>query len=257
MKGYPSENLEEQVCEGQLWELDLDKDAITFNALGFSVRQHLSRQISILINLFEQFAPLSQVARNLLHVIIWRVILSVSKPTIQYLQDTLLFYQHHKTAYFEIQRLFDAIPLDILDVNYDNIALSRIQNLPTIISGNNSSTLTFAMNLLLMKLLAEEDENLPPLFLINPPRLSIHLLQWLHARYSSAQKPFVIFETQDKELSFQISQSSNFILSSGLDSELSSYLQLSEKERNILKHNSDQVAVTLRSEPATRFITIF
>jgi hypothetical protein len=258
MKGYPSEELEEQVCECLLWHLDLETDSITFNALDLGYGNHLPTQISILVSLFETFALLSPAARSLLHVIIWNAIVSTSSPTMQYLQDTLPLYQHHKTSYYEIRRLFDAIPHVLFKTHYDNVALSHLNRLPTIISGNDTPTNTFTQNLLLLKLLATEWENLPPLFLVNPPPLSSTLLQWLFVRYSTAKKPLVLFETQEKDSSYSLNRTTNFILSTGLNERHSSFhQQLTKTERNFLKLNGDRVAVRLRSEPAIRFIMIF
>ena len=258
VKGYPSEALEEQVCECPLWHLNLETDRITFNALKLSNGQHPSQQISILINLFETFAPLTSTARNLLHVIIWRTIISANKPTIQYLLNTLPFYQHHATAYQEIRRLFSALPHELLAANYDNITLSRISHLPTIISTNDSPTPTFALNLLLLKLLAQENSSLPPLFLFDPPPICSQLFHWLCTRYAKAKAPLVVYQTQENGLAKHISSSGNFILTANPEESPSLlFRHLTESEQHFLKLNDDQVAVRLRSEPITRFITIF
>ncbi len=258
VKGYPSEGLEEQVCECPFWHLNLETDSVTFNALELGNGQHPSRQISILISLFEEFAPLSQTARNLLHVIIWRTIISATQPTIQCLRNTLPFYQHHKASCQEIRRLLEALPLDLLNANYDNIALARIHHLPTIISSNDMPTTAFALNLLLLKLLAQEGKDLPALFILDPPNLSPQLLRWLCTRYTAAKSPLVIFQTQENEISREISHTGNFILTTSLDTSASPlFQQLTESEQHFLTLNNDHVVVCLRSEPATRFITIF
>ena len=258
VKGYHAEGLEEQVCECPFWHLDLETDAITFNPFNLAQGQHPSRQISILIRLLEEFAPLSPTARNLFHVIIWRTLLSTTTPTLKYLQNTLPFYQHHNAPYYEIRRLLDAIPHNLFSANYDNLSLSKIQRLPTIISGNDAPVSTFSLNLLLLKLLAQESENLPPLFLVDPPNLSKQLLQWLSTQYALTKSPLVLFETQDQSANTPLIQTRNFILTGGLDEVLSPlHKQLTESERHFLNLNSDQVAVRLQSEPATRFITIF
>lgn len=258
IKGCPSEGLEEQVCECPFWHLNLEKDAITFNALNLAKGQHPSRQISILISLFEEFGPLSPTARNLFHVIIWKTIISTSKPTLEYLQNTLSFYQHHNVPYEEICGLLQAIPHQLLARNYDNITLSKLQHLPTIISTNDTPTITFAINMLILKLLANQSQNLPPLFLVDPPPLSPQLFHWLCTRYRASKSPLVIFQTQDKQVNPPLQQTGNFILTSTSDESPSTlHAQLTEQELHFLNLNNDQVAVRLRSEPATRFITIF
>jgi len=258
VKGSDSESFENQVCECLLWHLDLETDAVTFDVLDLGKGKHASRQISILISLFEEFVPLSPTARNLLHVIIWQALLSASRPTLNYLQSTLSLYQHHNGPYYEIRRLFDAIPHILFEANYDNLALSRINHLPTIISTNDTPAPKFALNLLLLKLLAQEEYNLPPLFLVNPPDISPQLLQWLGAQYTAANSPFVIFKNQIKESCMQITQTSNFILTSGFNETPSClHQELTEKEYRFLQLNSDHVVVRLRSEPVTRLIKIF
>ena len=258
VKGFHSEGLEEQVCESPFWHLDLETNAITFNPFDLAQGQHPSRQISILINLLEEFAPLSPTARNLFHVIIWRTILSTTTPTFEYLQNTLPFYQSHNTSYYEIRRLLDAIPHNVFSANYDNLALSKIQHLPTIISGNDAPVTTFSLNLLLLKLLAHATDNLPPLFLVDPPTLSPQLLTWLCTRYATAKSPLVIFETQERHANASLIKTGNFILTGGLDEAPSPlHKHLTESELHFLNLNNDQVAVRLQSEPATRFITIF
>jgi hypothetical protein len=115
-----------------------------------------------------------------------------------------------------------------------------------------------SLNLLLLKLLAQDLEELPPLFLVNAPPLSPQLLSWLSTRYALAKSPLVIFETQDQRVNAPLIQTGNFILTGGLDEALSPlHKQLTESERNFLNLNSDQAAVRLQSEPATRFIAIF
>jgi hypothetical protein len=191
-------------------------------------------------------------------VIIWRTILSTTTPTLEYLQNTLPFYQNYNAPYYEIRRLLDAIPHNLFRVNYDNLTLSKIQHLPTIISGNEKPIARFSLNLLLLKLLAQETEELPPLFLVDPPPISPQLLKWLSRRYALTKSPLVIFEAQDHCVNAPMIQTGNFILTGGLDETPSPlHKQLTESERHFLNLNSDQVAVRLQSEPTTRFITIF
>lgn len=256
--GNDSSGYEEQVCEGPLWYIDLTTDEITFNTLTLGEGLHPSRQISILISLFEDFLPLSATARNLLHVIIWKTLLSASNPTFQHLQNILPFYKHYDAAYLEIRRLLEALPYELLETNYDNLQLSRIKHLSTIISGNNLPVNRFALNMLLLKLVAEENENLPPLFLVNTPSLNPQLFQWLCARYAVAKRPLVVFDTQNKISTPSGQHMYNFIFTDSPHSDaFLPDIQLTESERAIMNKNNDFVAVRLRSEPATRIITIF
>ncbi len=256
--GSNSSSYEEQVCESPFWYLDLTTDEITFNALSLGDGLHPSRQITILISLFEEFVPLSATARNLLHVIIWKTLFTTSKPSFQHLQNILPFYKHHDTAYHEIQRLLEALPHELLETNYDNLQLSRIQHLSTIISGDNLPVNQFALNMLLLKLVAEENENLPPLFLVNLPSLNTQLFQWLCARYAVAKCPLVIFDAQNNISTPSDQLTYNFIFTDSPYSDGSlPGNQLTESERSVMDKNNDFVAVRLRSEPATRIITIF
>jgi hypothetical protein len=184
--------------------------------------------------------------------------LMASTPTFQYLENTLPFYEHHNAPYHEIRRLLSALPHHLFDTNYDNLSLTHIQHLPTIITGNDTPDTTFTMNLLLLKLLAHESENLPALFLVNTPEIVPQILEWLSARYKRSNTPFVIFENQNTELAHPKNHTRNFIFTSGFDEEPSPLLQqLTESEQHFLQLNNDHVVVRLRSEPAMRFITIF
>jgi hypothetical protein len=154
--------------------------------------------------------------------------------------------------------MVDALPHELFTTNYDNVALSHISHLPTIISVNDTPTSAFVMNLLILKLLAQEAGSLPPLFLVNTPSVSPQLVHWLCSRYAAAQRPLVFFATTANQPNSIVTQVGNFILTNGLDAVLSPLDQLlTEQERHFFQLNSDYVAVRLRSEPATRFITIF
>lgn len=256
--GYDSTGYEEQVCESPIWRLDLTTDALTFDIFALAKGLHPSKQLSILVNLFEEFTPLSLTARNLLQVILWNVILSASKPTLEYLQSVLPNFYHHGSAYHELQRLIKALPPHILTNNYDNISLTRLQHLPTLISGSDHPETTFAMNLLLLKLLANNDEQLPPLFLVDPPPLNPQLLQWLCTRYALSNTPFVVIDTHGAITMPATLQQYNFILTNSQKNNCSPFWKkLTADEQELLIENNDHIAVRLQSEPSTRIINIF
>ena len=258
IKGQDSSDFEDQVCESPLWHLDVSTDAITFNTLALGQGNHPSRQITILISLFEEFAPLSPSARNLLHVIVWKTLLTSTKPSLAYLKTTLPFYQQHKEVYLEVKRLLDALPQELMDSNFDNISLSRIHYLPTIISGDDRPLATLKTNLLLLKLLAQHNGRMPPLFMVDPPPLNPQLLRWLCLRYANTKSPLVIFDSNEVISTPNSQYTFNYIFTQ-LDSvtDVSFHNQLSMNDQLMLERNSDHIAVQLRSEPKTRIISIF
>lgn len=258
IKGQDASDFEDQVCESPLWHLDVSTDAITFNTLALGQGNHPSRQITILISLFEEFAPLSPSARNLLHVIMWKTLLRSTKPSLTYLKTTLPYYQHHKEVYLEVKRLLDALPTELMDSNFDNISLSRIHYLPTIISGDDRPLTTLKTNLLLLKLLAQHNDRMPPLFMVDPPPLNPHLLRWLCLRYANTKSPLVFFDSNDTISTPNAQHTFNYIFTH-IDSVANAVFhnQLSMNDQLMLERNNDHIAVQLRSEPTTRIISIF
>lgn len=258
IKGQNSSDYEDQVCESPLWHLDLTTDAITFNTLALGQGNHPSRQITVLISLLEEFAPLSPSARNLLHVIIWKALLTTAKPSLLYLKNTLPFYKHHEEVYLEVNRLLDALPPELMDSNFDNISLSRIHHLPTIISGDDKPITILKANLLLLKLLAQHTDSMPPLFMVDPPPLNPQLSRWLCLRYADTKSPLVIFDSNEVIFTPNSQHTFNYILTHTQSApNVSFHHQLSANEQLILESNSDHVAIRLRSEPTTRIISIF
>ncbi len=252
------EEFEDQICECPLWYLNLQTELITFNLLDLESSADPFRQILILINLFENFAPLTPSARNLLHIIFWKTILSTPNPTFQYLQNTLTLHQHYNAAYHEIWRLLEALPHDLFESNYENISLSRIHRFPMIISGSRDPKIQFAMNLLLLKLCADQGAHPPPLFLVDPPALNSQLLEWLFVRYAAAKRPLVIFDSDEIISNPLPSQTYNCIITDSTENSGSPLRhQFTENELINLHLNNDQVAVRVRSEPVTRIINIF
>ncbi|MHA2314363.1 MAG: hypothetical protein ACXACF_03640 [Candidatus Hermodarchaeia archaeon] len=258
IKGQDSSNYEDQVCERPLWHLNLTTDAITFNTLALGQGNHPSRQITILISLFEEFAPLSPSARNLLHVILWKTLLTTANPSLTYLKTTLPFYKHHKDAYLEVRQLLDALPPELMNSNFDNISLSRIHHLPTIITGDDKPLTILKTNLLMLKLLAQHTDSMPPLFMVDPPPLNSQLLRWLCLRYADTKNPLVIFDSNEAISAPSNQHIFNYILThTQTVPNVSFHQQLSANEQLILQSNNDHVAVWLRSEPTTRIISIF
>jgi hypothetical protein len=258
IKGQDSSDFEDQVCESPLWHLDVSTDAITFNMLALGHGNHPSRQITILISLFEEFAPLSPSARNLLHVIMWKTLLSSTKPSFAYLKTTLPYYKHHKEVYLEVKRLLDALPPELMDSNFDNISLSRIHYLPTIISGDDRPLTTLKTNLLLLKLLAKHKDRMPPLFIVDPPPLNPQLLRWLCLQYANTKSPLVFFDSNEAISTPNSQHTFNYIIThTDSMANASFHNQLSMNDQLMLESNSDHIAVQLRSEPTTRIISIF
>lgn len=258
IKGQDSSDFEDQVCECPIWHLDVSTDAITFNMLALVQGNHPSRQITILINLFEEFAPLSPSARNLLHIIMWKTLLTSTKSSLAFLKTTLPYYKHHKEVYLEVKRLLDALPPELMDSSFDNISLSRIHYLPTIISGDDRPLTTLKTNLLLLKLLAQHNDKMPPLFMVDPPPLNPQLLQWLCLRYAKTKSPLVIFDSNESISTPNLQNTFNYIFTR-IDSvaNVSLHNQLSINDQLMLESNSDHIAIQLRSEPTTRIISIF
>ena len=258
IKGQDASDFEDQVCERPIWHLDVSTDAITFNTLALGQGNHPSRQITILISLFEEFAPLSPSARNLLHVIMWKTLLASTKPSLAYLRTTLPFYKHQKEVYIEVKRLLDALPHELMDSNFDNISLSRIHYLPTIISGDDRPLSTLKTNLLLLKLLAQHNDRMPPLFMVDPPPLNPQLLRWLCLRYANTKSPLIFFDSNEVISTPNSQHTFNYIYTQ-LESitNVSFHNQLSMNDQLMLESNSDHIAVQLRSEPTTRIISIF
>ena len=258
IKGQDAGDFENQVCESPLWHLEVSTDAITFNTLALGQGNHPSWQITILISLFEEFAPLSPSARNLFHVIMWKTLLTSRNPSLSYLKTTLPYYKHHKEVYLEVKRLLDALPQELMESNFDNISLSRIHYLPTIISGDDKPLTTLKTNLLLLKLLAQHTDRMPPLFMVDPPPLNPQLLRWLCLRYANTKSPLVFFDSNEVISTPNSQHTFNYIITH-IDSlaNASSHNQLSMNDQLMLESNSDHIAVQLRSEPTTRIISIF
>jgi hypothetical protein len=114
------------------------------------------------------------------------------------------------------------------------------------------------MNLLLLKLLAHDNEQLPPLFLVDPPPLNPSLLQWLYTRYALTNTPLVIIDTHGAITMPATPHQYNFILTNSQENTSSPFWQtLTADEQELLAENNDHIAVRLQSEPSTRIINIF
>ena len=253
-----SSSYEEQMCVNPIWRLDLSHDYVSCNPLNMRKPVHPSRQISILVNLFCEFSPLSRFAKDLLHIIIWKALITLPKPTLQDLASILYKYRNYRDNYNELCNLFDALPEHLLRMHFDNITLRHLRRLPTIISVPEERQSMFIVNVLLLKLIAQRGGNLPPLFIFDVPPLHPSLMRWLCTRYLGARSPLVIFDSEDVLREIDSRFIRNLIITNQSGS-ASSPLQgtLTQEELQYLHDNDDYVAVKLQNESATRFVTIF
>ncbi|MFX0079271.1 MAG: hypothetical protein ACFE8O_08530 [Candidatus Hermodarchaeota archaeon] len=111
---------------------------------------------------------------------------------------------------------------------------------------------------MLLKLLAQHNDRMPPLFMVDPPPLNPQLLRWLCLRYANTKSPLVIFDSNEVISTPNSPHTFNYILTH-IDSVTNASFQnqLSMDDQFMLEINSDHIAVQLRSEPTTRIISIF
>ncbi|MFX1564211.1 MAG: hypothetical protein ACFFDP_12990, partial [Promethearchaeota archaeon] len=253
-----SDGYEDQVCETPFWHLDLEADQVNFDLFDLGGEVHPSRQVTILIELLTSFSPLSPTAKNLLHIIIWKMFFTTNKPTLKNLQKLLDNYRHHISQYQEICHLLSVIPKNYFEITYDNINLLHLQRLPTIITAPKNQFNQIDVNLLLLKLLSNARTSLPPLFLMDPPPINSQLFQWLCIRYVELGGLLVLFDSMDSISHIETHNFPNIILSAQrgpVSSSLRSEFNLDELRH--LEIFDDQVAVRLHNESTTRFVTIF
>lgn len=250
-----SDGFEDQICESNFWHLNLASDQVCFNLFDLG-EVHPSRYVTILVDLLTAFYPLSPAARNLLQIIIWQMLFKANQPSLSNLQNLLPNYRHHNSSYEEICNLLTAIPKHYFQKTYNNVNLLRLQHFPTIISVPRNQDSQISINLLLLKLLSQTRTSSPPLFLMNPPPINSQLFQWLCVRYSEQGGILVFFYS---ETSISLIQSNpNIILSARNCSVPSSVKsEFREDELRHLENFDDQVAVRLRNESKTHFVTIF
>ncbi len=253
-----SEGYENQICEKFFWQIDLAIDQISHNLLDLGCQPHPSRQISCLVDILNQFYPLSTSAKNLLHVVLWKTIFSYQTPTVQTFIEVLEDFQHHGSSYEELCRLLSALPWQHLSNNYDNLSLNRIQKLPTILSCQHTNFDQLHLNLLLWKLLASKENALPPLFLLDVPPIEPALLNWLCLRYSKMSGLFVIFDSRGSFCYPNPEYIHNMILTQPEMVEQGMlHQEFCPKELSQFQEYDDVIAIKLRNEPTTKFITIF
>lgn len=253
-----SDGFEDQICETPFWQLDLAADQITFNLFDLGGEVHPSRQVTILVELLTTFSPLSPAAKNLLHIIIWKMLLTTNQHTLRTLQNLLPNYRYHNGPYQEICHLLSAVPKNYFQITYNNVNLLHLQRLPTIITAPRSRYSQISVNLLLLKLLSHTRTSPPPLFLMDPPPINPQLFHWLCVRYAELGGLLVLFDSKDLISQIETRHFPNIILSAQ-QGQISSSLR-SEFNVDELRHleiYDDQVAVRLRNESTTRFVTIF
>ncbi len=250
-----SDGFEDHICESNFWHLNLASDQITFNLFDLG-EVHPSRQVTILVDLLTTFYPLSPAAKNLFQVIIWQMLFTTDKPSLNNLKNLLPNYRHHNSSYQEICHLLTAIPKNYFQTNYDSVNLLRLQHFPTIITVPEGQYNQISVNLLLLKLLSQTRTSSPPLFLMDPPPINSQLFQWLSVRYSEQGGILVLLDS--KGTTPQIQTNPNIILSARKGTVTSSLRsEFREDELRLLENSDDQVAVRLRNESTTRFVTIF
>jgi hypothetical protein len=253
-----SEGYENQICEKSFWQIDLAIDQITHNLLDLGNQPHPSRQIGCLVNILSQFCPLSSSAKNLLHVVLWKTFFSHQTPTLQALQGVLAEFRHHDGVYEELCQLLSALPWQNLSKNYDNLSLSRIQKLPTILSSQHTKLDQLHINLLLWKLLSLMENSLPPLFLLDVPSIEPTLMNWLCLRYSKMSGLLVVFDSggsfnyPNPEYIHNLILTQPEIINQGLV-----HQEFCKKELRQFQEHDDVIAIKLRNEPTMKFITIF
>lgn len=258
LTGRDSEGYEEQICETRFWQLDTARDHISLNLLDIGETAHAIDHVAVLVDILNDLHPLSNAAQNLLHIVIWQTLLATPKPCFRGLQSVLARYRQQDGSYQELCRLFASLPDSMTASSYDNVSLGRLRRTPTIITARAMDQGQFTINMLLLKLLACSCTRLPAIFLVNPPPLNKQLFHWLCVSYAEAGSPLVLFDSYDGLSSEGASCAQSLILTAPRDASSSPRCNgLTEEELGHLQACRDQVAVKLRDQHATRFVTIF
>jgi len=257
LTGRDSEGYEEQICETRFWQLDTARDYISLNLFDIGETAHATDHVAVLVDILNDLHPLSNAAQNLLHIVIWQTLLAPSKACFHGLQSVLAHYRQDG-SYKELCRLFASLPGSVTGSTYDNVSLARLSRTSTIVTARAVDQGQFAINMLLLKLLAGSGDRLPAIFLVNPPPLNKQLLRWLCSSYAEAGRPLVLFDSYDSLSSQEADQARSLILTAPRDASSSSLCNgLSREELSYLQACRDQVAVKLRGEQPTRFVSIF
>lgn len=258
LTGRDSEGYEEQICETRFWQLDTARDHISLNVFDIGETAHATDHVAVLVDILNDLHPLSNAAQNLLHIVVWQTLLATQKACFRSLQSVLARYRQQGGSYQELCRLFASLPGSVTESTYDNVSLRRLGRTPTIITARAVDQGQLAVNMLLLKLLAGSDNRLPAIFLVNPPPLNKQLFHWLCSSYAEAGSPLVLFDSYDSISAEEANCARNLILTAPRDASRSPLCNgLTEEELSYLQACRDQVAVKLRDEHATRFVTIF
>jgi len=259
LKGSDPQFYEEQLCESRLWLLDAGNDHITFNLLDLGQGQHPAHQVRLLVRLLADLYQLSPAAQNLLHVAVWQTLLTHPKPSLQALLSLLPRYRYHTTAYEELCQSLSQLPQELAKGTHDNVCLARLRRYSTIITLPPTLQGCLTLNLLLLKLLAFNGSDAPPLMILDPPYLNHHLFSSLLGHYTAAGTPLILFDSNNSLLSsFPLLSPPNLIFTNSCGSS-HSHLScfLTEEEVKQLQADRDRVAVKLSRDPSTYFVTIF
>jgi hypothetical protein len=255
--GRESEGYEEQICETRFWQLNTAQDRISLNLFDIGETAHATDHVAILVEILNDLHPLSHGAQNLLHIAIWQTLLTTPKPCFSALQGVLARYRQD-VHYQELKQLFASLPSAVTESTYDNVSLSRLRRTPTVITTPAMGLGAFSMNMLLLKLFAGGSDDLPALFLVNPPSLNKPLFRWLCSSYAEAGRPLAVFDSYDSTCAAEARCARSLILTAPRDSSTSFlYNGLTEGELSYLQACRDRVAVKLHGDHATRFVTIF
>jgi hypothetical protein len=257
LTGRDSEGYEEQICETRFWQLDTARDHISLNLFDVGETAHATDHVAVLVDILNDLHPLSNAAQNLLHIVIWQTLLTAPKACFSGLQSVLTRYRQD-ASYEELCRLFASLPAIVTGSTYDNVSLGRLSRTPTIVTARAVDQGQLTINILLLKLLAGSGDRLPAIFLVNPPPLNKQLFRWLCRSYAAAGRPLVLFDSYDSLSSKETDHARGLVLTAPRDASSSSLCNgLTREELSYLQACRDQVAVRLRAERATRFVTIF
>jgi hypothetical protein len=253
-----SEGYEEQICETRFWQLDTARDYICLNLFDIGETAHATDHVAVLVDILNDLHPLSDAAQNLLHIVIWQTLLATPKACFRCLQSVLARYSHQGSTYHELSHLLASLPSNLSGSSYDNVSRRGLSRTPTIITARAIDQGELTVNALLLELLTDSSRGLPALFLVNPLPLNKPLFHWLCAAYVEAGAPLVLFDSYGGTSAEEANRARNFIFTSPRDASHRPLCnELTEEELRYLQASRDQVAVKLRDEDATRFVTIF
>ncbi len=253
LKESNEDAFESLICETPIWHLDLTISQVTLNPLDLRGVATPSSAV-ILANLLSDIYQLSPKAKNLLQDVVWNIIQTSHKPSIQELRQRLSSHRENRTAYRELSSLIEALNADSLFSSFDTISLGRFHSIPTIISIPRNNRGYLIANLLLLKLLALQGAALPPLLLFNPP-LNPLLIELLFKSYAIKGDFLLFLDSKGEFPHIDPLIPHNLVISSLPDSS-PFYQQLTDEERKVLQSQRDFVVVKLFGKPA-QLVNIF